>query len=53
VEERRRGEDRRKLRGPFLAMLALALPEDRRKGERRHHDGSPEHRADGDERPWT
>jgi hypothetical protein len=36
VEERRTGEDRRKLYGkPFLAMLAGALPEDRRKGERR------------------
>ncbi|MBV8300050.1 MAG: hypothetical protein JO083_10955 [Candidatus Eremiobacteraeota bacterium] len=36
VEERRKGEDRRKLYGkPFLAMLAGALPEDRRKGERR------------------
>jgi hypothetical protein len=35
VDERRR-EDRRKLFGkPFLAMLAGALPEDRRKGERR------------------
>ena len=35
VDERRR-EDRRKLFGkPFLAMLAGALPEDRRKGDRR------------------
>jgi hypothetical protein len=40
VEERRRGEDRRKLYGkPFLAMLAGALPEDRRKGERRKSSG--------------
>ena len=36
MQERRGGEDRRKLSGkPFLAMLAGALPEDRRKGERR------------------
>ena len=35
VQDRRR-EDRRKLFGkPFLAMLAGALPEDRRKSERR------------------
>jgi hypothetical protein len=36
VEDRRK-EDRRKLYGkPFLAMLLGGLPEDRRKGERRH-----------------
>lgn len=34
--EDRRKEDRRKLYGkPFLALLIGALPEDRRKGERR------------------
>jgi hypothetical protein len=37
--EDRRKEDRRKLYGkPFLALLIGALPEDRRKRERRRHD---------------
>jgi hypothetical protein len=48
VEERRRGEDRRKLfNKPFLAMLAGALPEDRRKGPRRRSDAATtEHGTD-------
>ena len=41
--EERRKEDRRKLYGkPFLALLIGALPEDRRKGERRRNS-----------EPWT
>ena len=41
MEDRRR-EDRRKLYGkPFLAMLIGALPEDRRKGERRREERPP------------
>ena len=46
VQERRTGEDRRKLSGQFLALLAGALPEDRRKAERRRGEIRSAHPAE-------